>query len=95
MNSIKEIGQREPVRLRRVGENEYEIEYGHRRIDALRYLGKREVLAFITEDNEEQALGGRRWKNTGRPLTASELIETMAADRSTEADVYCTDGVVC
>ena len=79
VNSIKEIGQREPVRLRRVGENEYEIEYGHRRIDALRYLGKREVLAFVTEDNEEQALEWTALENTGRPLTASELIETMAA----------------
>ena len=79
VNSIKEIGQREPVRLRRVGENEYEIEYGHRRIDALRYLGKREVLAFITEDSEEQALEWTALENTGRPLTASELIETMAA----------------
>ena len=79
VNSIKEIGQREPVRLRLLGETEYEIEYEHRRIDALRYLGKREVLAFITEDSEEQALEWTALENTGRPLTASELIETMAA----------------
>lgn len=80
VDSIKEIGQREPVRLRRLlGENEYEIEYGHRRIDALRYLGKREVLAFVAEDSAEQALEWTALENTGRPLTASELIETMAA----------------
>ena len=80
VDSIKEIGQREPVRLRRLlGENEHEIEYGHRRIDALRYLGKREVLAFVSEDSAEQALEWTALENTGRPLTASELIETMAA----------------
>ncbi len=79
VESIKEIGQREPVRLRRIGENEYEIEYGHRRIDASRYLGRREVLAFVTDDSADQALEWTALENTGRPLTASELIETMAA----------------
>ena len=53
ISSIKEVGQREPVNVRPLPDGRYELFSGHRRIRALRELGKTEAWAVVEEIDEK------------------------------------------
>ena len=56
--SIASEGQREPIQVRRIG-HRFELIAGHRRIRALRMIGRRQVRALIevmTDEEAERAL---------------------------------------
>lgn len=49
-NSIKRVGQLEPVIVRKAGEHQYEIICGHNRVKAMRELGFDKVRAYVKDD---------------------------------------------
>lgn len=54
--SIKDNGVIEPIIVRPINDNEYEIISGHRRVKALKELGVDTVLAIIKDLNKEEAI---------------------------------------
>lgn len=55
VESIREIGQKDPVKLRPLQDGNYELISGHRRVKALTSLGRKEVWAVVEETDEKQS----------------------------------------
>lgn len=53
--SMQEVGLAVPIKVRPLGE-EYEIVYGHRRVEAAKQLGWSDIEAFVQELTDEQVM---------------------------------------
>ncbi len=78
VESIRELGQREPVGLNEFEERKYEIVYGHRRIGALRCLGAETVLAIVVKGDMAELATWSAIENSGSPLSLVEKAELAA-----------------
>ena len=72
--SMREYGQRKPVVLFELASGKYEVLAGHRRIAALRYLGKKIVLAELVSANEYDRTTDAVIENVYRPTNPSEKV---------------------
>lgn len=77
VESIEALGQHEPVCLKLIGDGQYEIVWGHRRIAALRYLNLTEVLAVIVKCDVQETATWTALENTGEPLSPIEKAELV------------------
>lgn len=64
-HSIASEGQREPIQVRRVGAR-YELISGHRRVRALRLIGRAVVRALVGDKSDEEAERALMVHNEGR-----------------------------
>jgi len=71
--SIAKIGQQEPITVESTDGKKYRIKHGHRRVKALRAIGRHEVTAIITD-----ASGDKR----------KRLVEQIAINNVTKTDSY-------
>ena len=55
MASIKENGLIEPIKVRPLGNDEYEVVCGHRRLEAIKRLGHGKILAMVESLSDERA----------------------------------------
>ena len=53
--SIKENGLIEPIKVRPLGNDEYEVVCGHRRLEAVKQLGHDKILAIVEDLSDEEA----------------------------------------
>ena len=53
--SIDDIGLLNPIRVRQVGDDEYEVVAGSHRLQAAELLGWREIAAIVTDDDDLHA----------------------------------------
>ena len=54
--SIKNIGIIQPITVRKIGPNNYQLISGERRLRACKEIGLRKIPAFIREDNDQDSL---------------------------------------
>jgi ParB/RepB/Spo0J family partition protein len=81
VDSIAEVGQKKPIRVQEVvapdGGPGYRIVGGHRRVGALRQLGRPRVLAIVAQDSSEDEDLNALIDNMAEPLTLLELGKTL------------------
>ena len=71
--SLAKLGQQEPITVENAGGKKYKIKHGHRRVKALRAIGRDEVTAIVTEPDDDKR---------------KRLIEQVAINNVTKADSY-------
>lgn len=77
VESLATLGQHEPVCLKLIGDGQYEVVWGHRRIAALRYLNQPEVLAVIVKGDVKETATWTALENSGEPLSPIEKAELV------------------
>ena len=77
LDNMREFGQRIPALLVELEPGKYETVSGHRRIAALRYLGKNIVLAEITSANEFDRITDAVIANVFRITSPSEKVRIV------------------
>ncbi len=90
VESLEQDGQQVPVILERLADGEYRILDGHRRIAALRHLGKTRVEAIVvqagTEDADLLTLTANVRKNLA-PLELAEALSRLVGRGLTHQDI--------
>jgi ParB family chromosome partitioning protein len=77
--SMQKLGQLQPIGVKRVGKDEYEIVFGHRRYLAAKFLGWKEIRAEIVSDEGSFSEAAKLVENTQREqLTPVEEAYALA-----------------
>ncbi len=89
-NSIKEIGLLQPIRVRHLHGESYQIIAGHRRAQAHRILGLKHISAVVVKESDQTAAVQSIVENLQRedltPLELARGVQELSKDFDLDAD---------